>query len=106
VTGNYKIGCALTADDAHVMAGSKDGKIYVWDLVEVPFCFPAFNFPPVSNKKSLTDEKKKTPTNQGTVVATLEAHAQVVSCLDPCPDATRPNVLISGAADSKAIVWG
>ena len=27
-------GC-LTNDDAHVVSGSEDGKIYFWDLVEV-----------------------------------------------------------------------
>ena len=32
---DYKIDSCLTHDDAHVISGSEDGKIYFWDLVEV-----------------------------------------------------------------------
>ena len=32
---DYKIDSCLTQDDAHIVSGSEDGKIYFWDLVEV-----------------------------------------------------------------------
>ena len=34
-SSEYKLDACLTNDDAHVVSGSEDGKIYFWDLVEV-----------------------------------------------------------------------
>ena len=31
----YKIRSCLSNSDAHVISGSEDGKIYMWDLMEV-----------------------------------------------------------------------
>jgi len=35
VNNKYKIRSCLSNSDAHVIAGSEDGKIYIWDLIEV-----------------------------------------------------------------------
>ena len=31
---SFKLACALSHDDAHVLCGSEDGSIHIWDLVE------------------------------------------------------------------------
>lgn len=33
-SGQYRVGCAMSADDAFVLAGSEDGDVFVWDLVD------------------------------------------------------------------------
>ncbi|XP_012937999.1 WD repeat domain-containing protein 83 [Aplysia californica] len=35
---NYKIESCLNQSDTHILSGSEDGKIYVWDLVEAKLC--------------------------------------------------------------------
>ena len=31
---SYKLGCCLSRDDSHVLGGSEDGSLHVWDLVD------------------------------------------------------------------------
>ena len=31
---SFKVDCCLTHDDAYVISGSEDGKVYFWNLVE------------------------------------------------------------------------
>lgn len=38
----YKIRSCLSNSDAHVISGSEDGKIYMWDLIEVGSCSREF----------------------------------------------------------------
>ncbi|XP_064899864.1 WD repeat domain-containing protein 83, partial [Columba livia] len=33
-SGSYRLDCALSARDAHVVAASEDGHVYLWDLLE------------------------------------------------------------------------
>jgi mitogen-activated protein kinase organizer 1 len=42
----YKIRSCLSNSDAHVLSGSEDGKIYIWDLMEVrrSIVYPAIEF--------------------------------------------------------------
>jgi len=35
---NYKIEACLNQTDTHIISGSEDGKVYVWDLVEAKLC--------------------------------------------------------------------
>ena len=31
---SFKLSCAFSHDDAHVLSGSEDGSLHIWDLVE------------------------------------------------------------------------
>lgn len=31
---NYKIDSCISSSDAHILSGSEDGQVYIWDFVE------------------------------------------------------------------------
>ncbi|GFN77081.1 hypothetical protein PoB_000358700 [Plakobranchus ocellatus] len=35
---NYKIDCCLNHKDTHILSGSEDGSVYIWDLLEAKVC--------------------------------------------------------------------
>lgn len=72
---NYKIDSILTPDDSHVISGSEDNNVYVWDLVSA---------------------KLKT---------TLKGHTNAVLTVAHHPSTSAPPVLLSGSADSTIKVW-
>ncbi|KAF9376135.1 hypothetical protein CPC16_000341 [Podila verticillata] len=59
VNNKYKIRSCLSNSDAHVIAGSEDGKIYIWDLIE------------------------------GEVVCRIDAHSKIVSSIAYHPSEDR-----------------
>ena len=38
VNKEYRVESCLLSTDAHVVSGSEDGNVYVWDLIEVTLC--------------------------------------------------------------------
>jgi mitogen-activated protein kinase organizer 1 len=73
--GNYALQCALSADDAHVVTGSEDGRCVYYDLV------------------------------RGDMVQELVGHARPTCSIATHPKREHSSVCITASYDGNAIVW-
>lgn len=73
--GNYALECALTADDAHVVTGSEDGRAVLYDLV------------------------------RGDMVQELCGHTKPTCSIATHPKRENSSVVITASYDGNAIVW-
>ena len=75
VAGNYSLQCALTADDAHVVTGSEDGRAVLYDLV------------------------------RGEVVQELVGHTKPTCSVAAHPKRENSSAVITASYDGNAVVW-
>lgn len=75
VAGNYALSCQFTADDAHVVTGSEDGRVVLYDLV------------------------------RGEMVQELLGHTKPTCSVACHPLRQQSSVVISASYDGSAIVW-
>lgn len=75
VAGNYALSCNFTADDAHVVTGSEDGRVVLYDLV------------------------------RGEMVQELLGHLKPTCSVASHPLRQQSSIVISASYDGSAIVW-
>lgn len=75
VAGKYALQCGLTADDAHVVTGSEDGRAVYYDLVK------------------------------GTMAQSLSGHLRPTCSIAAHPDRQHTSVLVTASYDGNAVVW-
>lgn len=92
----YRVDAAFSNTDGEVLCGSDDGKVYVWDLVNVRVSRIALrrNLTHVLTQYSLA--------SQADVTATLRGHSRAVLGMAYHPTSA---MLLTSSVDSTVIVW-